>query len=161
MFISDDETSGLLRQATAFRDGGDITTAIACLKEAQRRMMTSKVSYPCESWLRLPLYLQAAGRFEEAKAEFEFLLNDAKPRIQREFAHQFPRCQKMLTHAVLSTIYDKMRLAYTREGLMEEAKPFDKKSRHHKAQHAKLMPIVEAERKERHRKRMEEYLTPP
>ena len=57
MFAQDHETDALLREATQWSDAKDWDRAIACLRQANARMKVSPVSYPVQTWLRLPLYL--------------------------------------------------------------------------------------------------------
>lgn len=83
-FARDDRVAELLRQATAFKDQKDWDAALTVLAEAKRLMLVSPVSYPAETWCKYPLYLQQAGRFEEAISEFQFLLDDLERRARRD-----------------------------------------------------------------------------
>lgn len=75
----------------------DINGAVDCLQKAQILLYMIGPGYPISSFLRLPLFLQKAGRYDEAVLEFEILLKK----------HTMP--------AERAAIKDKMRLARQRE----------------------------------------------
>jgi hypothetical protein len=83
-FARDDKVADLLKQATAFKDKEEWNAALAALAEAKRLMLVSTVAYPAETWCKYPLYLQQAGRFDEARSEFQFLLDDLERRARRD-----------------------------------------------------------------------------
>jgi hypothetical protein len=101
--ISADE---LLKMATEKKDIGEVDTAIELLRKAYAVIAISSVSYSVSIFLRLPLYLQKAGRNDEAWREFNLLLT-----------HGFPNQLKNLEVLPMehSEIYDKMRLFLQRE----------------------------------------------
>lgn len=145
--ISKPDPSSLLREATQL-SGVDMDAAIACLK-CFKEVADTEV-YDIKSYLRLPLYLQQAGRFDEAKEEFQFLLDTSKEVTDKNFSHQPEAVRLMLTHARLYTIYDKMRLAYQREGLKEVANEYQRLHEMHKSSHQKAMKEdMERTKKER------------
>lgn len=133
----------LLRQATSHKESGDWDAAVKCLYQFKRMAETDSTVYPIETHLRLPLYLQAAGRFNDAIAEFNLLLNNAKAQKAKEYAHQPVRVQTMLWHSDLSIVYDKMRLAYQREGLPDEVARYRKLSDEHKEKYKAALAIDE------------------
>lgn len=45
-------------------------------------MLKCHVSYPVETWCKLPLYLQQAGLFDESMTEFQFLRDDLQRRAR-------------------------------------------------------------------------------
>lgn len=98
--------SSLLKEATLQRDQGEIDRAIETLRKAYSEIAQSHVSCSVDTFLRLPLYLQKAGRNDEAWREFNLLLT-------RGFPNQIP------SHDLLpmehSQIFDKMRLFLQRE----------------------------------------------
>jgi hypothetical protein len=112
-------------------------------------MRTSNTSYTIEQWLRLPLFLQQAGRFDEAMLEFGELIAEMKPRIAREFGHATANVRRSVVSSELSRLYDKMRLACQREKLAAEAERYATLSKQHRSIRAKLDPIIKAERKRR------------
>lgn len=101
--------------ATQKRDAGDIGAAIDLLRTAYSKIVSASVSYPVNTFLRLPLYLQEAGRTDEAWKEFESLLT-----------HGFPN--QLSNPEVLpmehSQIYDKIRLFLQRETQFDRAVSF-------------------------------------
>ncbi|MGD0259942.1 MAG: hypothetical protein ABSD29_08955 [Verrucomicrobiota bacterium] len=97
----------LLKSATAHREAGRLDKAINDLIEAYRVISKGDVGYPVETYLRLPLFLQEAGRPNEAWIQFYSLL-------QQGF-HLMPR-DSCLTPMFHSAIYDKMRLFLQRQG---------------------------------------------
>ena len=84
MFVKDEETAALLRQATALLEGKQDDAAIRCLYQARDRMMVSEVHYPAGTWCKLPLYLSRIGRFDEAMAALDWLLDDLPRRARKE-----------------------------------------------------------------------------
>ena len=105
----------LLKEATAKHDRKDFFGAIACLKEAYGLSRQSSVIHPAETYLRLPLYLQKAGRFDDAMKEFGALLDVISGRVLQEFDHQDATIQLSLIAMNRHIIYDKMRVACKRE----------------------------------------------
>ena len=81
-FSGDD--AELLKLATQYKSDGDWDKAIAALRQAQAGMLASGVLYPAATWCRLPLYLQQAGKFDEAMQEFDFLLRDLPRRARKD-----------------------------------------------------------------------------
>jgi tetratricopeptide (TPR) repeat protein len=123
-FARDDKLAELLREATAFKDQKDWDAALKALAEAKRLMLVSPVCYPAETWCKYPLYLQQAGRYEEAMAEFQFLLADLERRARRDARLDDPsvgpRRQKMVYYKGLirndmRVIKEKMALAQSRQ----------------------------------------------
>ena len=119
MFAQDPETAALLREATQWSDAKAWDRAIACLRQANARMKVSPVSYSVQAWLRLPLYLQKAGRFDEAMIEFTRLADETEGRIARAFPHQSKAKQKVIAKRELTVIQDKIRLAKEREAKLQ------------------------------------------
>lgn len=97
------EKIGELHKMASQHKGNNWSVAIESLREAKILVQSRRNDYPIEHHLRLPLFLQQAGDMKGAKAEFDFLLN------QSWHPHEEAK------------IYDKMRLAYQREGDYENA----------------------------------------
>lgn len=112
---SEERSSELLKVATRKKDEKDIEGAISCLEEAYMLMAQSTISYPIETFLRLPLYLQQAGRYAESVEEFEKLLTNTSAKIAKEFSHISSKRQNGLAAMERAIIFDKMRLAAQRE----------------------------------------------
>lgn len=115
VFAEDPQTASLLREATRFADAKNWDAAISCLREARSRMQVSPVSYPIKTWLRLPLYLQKAGRFQEAVDEFRRLIDESEVRVARDYPHQTPAKRRVIAGQDLLVIREKMKLAQRRE----------------------------------------------
>lgn len=113
----DEETAELSREATRLKDAGDMDGAVQALKKVKDRTGTAGV--------RLPLFLQQAGRFDEAMVEFNILLSEVDEQYARDFSHQPEFIQKGQALHAKATIYDKMRLACKRQKLPEEAAKFE------------------------------------
>jgi hypothetical protein len=96
----------LLKQSTAYNKTGNVDVAIAAIRQPIRVAAPDYLTV--QDYLRIPLYLQSARRFDEAWSEINDLLGS--------FRHSTER----MNHDVLpfdhSTIYDKMRLILHREG---------------------------------------------
>ena len=102
----DPELERLSKEATAARGAKDWPRAIAALRMADERMAGKPIGYGIEGWLRLPLFLAEAGRWDEAKIEFLRLLNDLRVLGPWEVPKWSQR----------GTIFDKMRLSLQRAG---------------------------------------------
>lgn len=101
----------LLKKATALKKDGDIDAAINSLRSAYKQLEKQGIRYPIRTYLRLPLYLQEAGRNDEAWAEFNALLRAPESDFMLSMNH--------------SIIHDKMRLFLQREGKISLAVRFD------------------------------------
>jgi tetratricopeptide (TPR) repeat protein len=121
--------------------------AVACLQEAANLMRQHDSPHIIESWTRLPVFLQQAGRYDEAIQEFERLLSEVKPRVAKEMAlsRSSPSVVKGFTHLSYSKIYDKMRLASQRQKLPNKAHEYQHLSEQHKLVYEELMRIAEME----------------
>lgn len=112
---SEERSRELLRDATQKKDEKNLDGAIASLREAYKLMAQSTISYPIETFLRLPLYLQQAGRYAESIQEFERLLSNTPAQIARAFSHVSEEKRIGFVAVERATIFDKMRLAAQRE----------------------------------------------
>lgn len=115
MFASDEKTAALLRQATAYADAKLWDEAIAALHDAHQRMRTSPVQYPIETWLKLPLYLQRAGRFDESVRLFDQLYAETTVRVTRFLGHESAQVRKSAVARQRAVIAKKKALAEKRE----------------------------------------------
>jgi tetratricopeptide (TPR) repeat protein len=138
--------SALCREATTYKDV-DWDKAVACLQEAKALMKKSKVVRGIETWTRLPVFLQQAGRFNEAIKEFKWLLKTVGSRRKKEFKHiEYPTFFECYTHLDHSVIYDKMRMVCKREKRDEDMKKYQALCEQHRFLYEELKPIVEKER---------------
>jgi hypothetical protein len=107
IFPQNPSASEALRLATSLKDAGEINEAIQELLNFRKLVECRSVIYPVETFLRLPMYLQEAGRRDEAWDQFYKLLDGGYP-------NQLPDAGVKL--AERSIIYDKMRLFLQRDG---------------------------------------------
>ena len=95
----------LMRAATALSDT-DPNAAVETFREAAALIPETETDYTVAPFLRVPRYLQQAGRQEEAWEEFQRLLKDGYPNMQQG---------KRAWHRMESAVYDQMRLFLQRE----------------------------------------------
>lgn len=100
------DSSSFLRKATAEKDAGNFDEAINLLRRAYEVTKIDGTEHSVETFLRLPLYLQKAGRNDEGWKEFNLLLTNGYPNQNKDL--QFVAMTN-------SKIYDKMRLFLQRE----------------------------------------------
>lgn len=91
--IVESEEYQLDRQATALKKAGDMDGAIAALR---KRKALLGVQYTDD---KLAKYLQAAGRFNEAMTEIQWLLDNTYAWARIMFDHQPPSVQ-LLQHTI-------------------------------------------------------------
>lgn len=104
-----------LREATAKKKAGDMDGAIESLRDAYKVISKTSINYTIDPYLRLPLYLQQAGKNDEAWSEFNRLIAEGYPN-QMKIRELIP-----MDH---SAIYDKMRLFLQREHKARESVKF-------------------------------------
>lgn len=112
---SEEKSSNLLKEATEKKYDSDLDGAIVCLREAYGLMSKDKTIYPIDTYLRLPLYLQQAGRYAEAISEFEKLISNTPAIVAEEFSHAPKHTQDSLVAMRYADIFDKIRLSLYRE----------------------------------------------
>ncbi|PRL12569.1 hypothetical protein BV129_00533 [Haemophilus influenzae] len=83
--------------------------------------------------LRFVLYLQAAGKFEEAKFELQSLVDELDYIVELKIGHHsddkdYDVYFASTQHTLLSEIFDTARKIYKRENLIEEANDFENKA---------------------------------
>ena len=140
-----DRIAALSREATTHKDV-NWDAGVVCLQEAAQLMRNSDY-YDMNKMLRLPVFLQHAGRFEEAVQEFERLLAEAKPMAQKEMANtDLPTAAKRHTHLYYLRIYDKMRMVCKRQKLKDKAEEYRVLSEKHKLVYDELTRVVDIER---------------
>jgi len=102
----------LLKEATAYKQNKDFENAIAYLQRAYSVIGKGSTIYPVETFLRLPMYLHASGRKEEAWKEFNALLTQGYPNQLQD---------KSLICFDKSHVTDKTRLCFWRDRHYAEA----------------------------------------
>ena len=105
----------LLKEATARKKENDFDSAIQLLRQAFEEIRKANALLGVETFLRLPLYLQQAGRSREAWLEFNSLLFKGYPNQTRDMGSLARDRAK---------IFDKMRLFLERDGKAEIAAVF-------------------------------------
>lgn len=142
----DERIAALHREATTHK-GVNWDAAVACLQEAAGLMRLHNSLFDTDRWTRLPVFLQQAGRFDEAMQEFDSLLSDVKPRAIREMTNsRSPSAVKRHTHLNYYRIYDKMRMVCKRQKLHDKAQEYQNLSERHKLVHDELIKVAEIER---------------
>ena len=102
----DERASELLKLATEKKKAKDWDGAIAALKEAYQEIAQSQLGYSVETFIRLPQFLQSAGRSKEAwKAFNELLFRGSQTQLEGDNTDPMER----------SILFDKMRLFLQRE----------------------------------------------
>lgn len=104
--LNNNDPDFLLREATAQKDAKNIEYAILFLRRAYEEIRKTEIEYDINTFIRLPLYLQQAKRFDEAWDEFNKLLISGYPNQTKD---------KVINCYIKSKIYDKMRLSLQRE----------------------------------------------
>lgn len=107
----DEETAALGRQATVLKNAKDWDGAIACLRAQQVRMVNSP-GHSINTWCRLGLILQQAGRTDEANIEFQRRLDDL-PRLARQLS--FLDNPEILPAKGKKASYNRIIKTYTKE----------------------------------------------
>ncbi|WP_295451972.1 hypothetical protein [uncultured Thiodictyon sp.] len=134
--------AALDREATAAKKAKDWDRAITCLRKVNARRGEP-------SSVRLALYLQQAGRFDESMREFRGLVEAVEPTVNRSLAHATPNGRRASKATHLMQIYDKMALACRREKRVEDAARFAALANEQQAIRAEVSPLVKAERKKK------------
>lgn len=116
----------LYRQATVHKNAKEWDKAIECLYEARAIDGTANEWLVLTNLLRLPLFLQQAGYFEAANFEFNHILSTLGMLINREIktADNPGLSYQWLQHLYLGQIFDKARVAYKRQRLIDQSKHF-------------------------------------
>jgi len=143
---AEDKIRDLNKEATQLSKNKEWDEAIECLEESQKLSLKIHVEYPIKHYLRLPLFLQQAGRFDESRVEFKRLIASTKRRMHRKPKHYGEAAWEASMHAELAAIYDKMRLACKREKLLPDAAVCAEKSVEHNIAWKDLQLLVEQER---------------
>lgn len=109
------EPEELLKQATEKKKAGDLESAIRLLRDAYKIISRGPMAYPVNTFLRLPAYLQEAGKGDEAWQELNNLLTKGYPNQSNNPG---------IVPVDHSAICDGMRLFLQREGKNESAVKF-------------------------------------
>lgn len=115
----------LMKRATAFKREGNWEDALRCCREAHEMAMSSPSGgLSEEAWTKYPLYLQQAGRYDEAMSVFRQVIEASDAIIARDLGDQPAFIQRGYAHNLRRIVFDKMRVAAKREKRLEEAEEF-------------------------------------
>lgn len=140
----DEVLAELNRLATDAKAANDWPRAVGLLQQAKRHLGTAYQD------TRLAMYLQQAGRFDEAMKEFDWLLSMVPAQCDASTVPMSAAYRRYRIALLNAAIHNKIRIAASRE------KRVDLVSRHqvlyeeYEAETAKLKPVIEREwKKER------------
>lgn len=141
----DEKIAALHREATANKKI-NWDKAIACLQEAQDLMRRHSSRHETARWMRLPDFLQQAGRFDEAMQEFERLLKEVKPRIEKETSgSRYAGDAKMYTHLAYCQIYGRMGYTCKKQKMTDKALEYQDLSERHRLVFDELKRVADLE----------------
>lgn len=109
------KSAKLLKRVTKLKEAASLDHAIQTLREAYRQIEREGGGHTIQTYLRLPMLLQKAGRADEAWAEYNLLLSSDPTGLGPS---------KDLAPMLRSQVYDKMRLFLQREGRGKQAVGF-------------------------------------
>ncbi len=109
-----DEIARLNREATKLKKT-DIAQGIDLLKDAALLDWKHSKWTSTETMLRLPIFMQLGGKFEECLAEFTKIRLRVPKRIKATMHSITPLNFTAMCHLEISHVYDKMRVACKRE----------------------------------------------
>lgn len=140
-----EEFAALHRKATEFKDARQWDEAIACLRKAKALVGPDGCSV--QRLCRLPLFLQQAGHFDEALAEFQELLDNAEAANQDAFGHQRKNVREKFLHLRLSEIYGHMMTACKRQKRSDLLELYREKASFHYGKFTRMKAAQEAAEK--------------
>lgn len=125
MFLrdNDDEVSFLNRQATKLASEGKLDEAVLCLRKVASIKAEEIKADPSEG-VRLALYLQKAGKVNEALAQMKHLIemvSTAADAYSRDFKSNSLNARARFEADQYARLFDKLRLIMQREGMTERA----------------------------------------
>lgn len=150
----------LMKQATAHKRAGNWEEALRCAGEAHAIAMASPAGgFAAEAWTKYPLYLQQAGRYDEAMRIFHQVLEAADSILAREMSHQPAFIQRGYASNLRSVVFDKMRVAAERERRNDEADAFARKATEEADAFEAFTRVRDLHRKREHQKFLESKAT--
>lgn len=117
----DRRAAKLIKEAASLQAKKDFDGAVALLREAYDLMERAATISPIDNYLKLPQYLDKAGRFGEAATEFEALLASAPARVAREHDELDADKAKGFVAMERRAIYKAMQPAYRKADRLDEA----------------------------------------
>jgi len=123
-FVQNPRANALLKEATRLKTQGDMKGAVEALEAANIAIAKGKTEYAVDTFVKLPLYLQQAGRGKEAVDKLIQLLD----KYPSSWGQPFHRDNDGMIQSHLekqrAIVYDKLRLVLQREKRYEEAIPY-------------------------------------
>lgn len=123
-FVQNPRASALIKHSTQLKRDGDMSGAIEALEDAAVAIKEGKTEFPVETHCKLPLYLQQAGRGDEAVQKFMEVLELYPPSWGKKLRRDSRGGFRGHIERQRSTVYDKLRLVLQRDGKFEEALPY-------------------------------------
>mgnify|MGYP001151051251 CR=1 FL=1 len=133
--------------ATQLKDE-DLEEAIACMRRACALNKAIGGGLPDRRSLRLPMFLQRAGRMGEAMQAFNQALRDVDDWVAAGPARQTSTERAAATASIKAVVYDQMRIAWKREGDMGKMQSAKRLADWHEAEGMRLHAILDKERHE-------------
>ncbi len=144
-----EKIAALHREATTHKKV-NWPAAVTCLQKAARLMREHPGNYVIDRWTRLPVFLQQAGRFEEAMQEFDQLLSEVEDRVKQESSDDASSAWiEYIVNLNHQKIYDKMHMVCKRQKNLEDAARYGGLSTQYAARVSELRVIVDQEREVR------------
>jgi len=147
----DGQIAALHKEATQNK-GKDWPTAIAALQKSAVLDAAHSRWNDMTRMVRLPTFLQQAGRFDEAMAEFERLIARVPVYVQEHAVIGNELARSATLHREYEILYDKMRLACKREKQHEQAEGYAQKSAVHRQALDGLKDLKKPKRKTKRKK---------
>ncbi len=121
--------------------------SLTCLYKANQLVEESKEAQSLQNITRLALFLQQAGRFEEAKFELQRLFENVDNYVinyNKMFSKTDELRMQWMESSYLAHLFDKARLIYRREKLIDESKQFLELSEQYKKTEIELHQKLQA-----------------
>jgi DNA repair ATPase RecN len=141
IFQKDEVFASLNRQATDAKDKNDWALAVALLKQAKARQGQMYQD------TRLAAFLQQAGQFDEAMAEFEWLLDRVPEQCKTLAGFNSPTYQYSCVIRRYETIHNAIRIAAKRAKRVDLVEKHQAMVDTYQSEAEKLEKILERERK--------------
>lgn len=144
----------LERLATQYKNVNDWNRALSCLYEVKNSLESMDDPHYADLALRLALYLQQAGRFEEAKFELQSLVDDLDYIVSIKIRHHsedddYNVYEEWAENLLLSEIFDTARKIYKREKHKAESEKFGNLAIWHREKYQKCNAYLDEQRKTR------------
>lgn len=145
IFERDEVLADLKRKATEAKEVKDWPTAIALARQAKEREGNA-----CND-TRLAMLLQHGGLFDEAMAEFDWLLSMVPSQIDASKAPMTPNWRRFRTANANALIHNKIRIAAKREKRFDLVIKHQELHSQYQDEADKLRPVIDREWKKERR----------